>query len=115
MPTASTAAPWPSTGGGNPELDGFGLAFTPDVRRLVALHRSEQALIAALKSGTILAAGLDVFANEPTVPDELKAMKNVVLFPHLGSASVYTRNAMDQLVADNLNVWFAGQPPLARW
>jgi lactate dehydrogenase-like 2-hydroxyacid dehydrogenase len=72
----------------------------------------EPALIAALKSGTILAAGLDVFANEPTVPDELKAMQNVVLLPHIGSASVVTRNAMDQLVVDNLKAWFAGKPPL---
>jgi lactate dehydrogenase-like 2-hydroxyacid dehydrogenase len=72
----------------------------------------EEALIAALKSGTILAAGLDVFAQEPKVPDELKAMQNVVLLPHIGSASVVTRNAMDQLVVDNLKAWFAGKPPL---
>jgi lactate dehydrogenase-like 2-hydroxyacid dehydrogenase len=72
----------------------------------------EPALVAALKSGTILAAGLDVFANEPNVPDELKAMQNVVLLPHIGSASVVTRNAMDQLVVDNLRNWFAGKAPL---
>jgi lactate dehydrogenase-like 2-hydroxyacid dehydrogenase len=72
----------------------------------------EQALIAALKSGTILAAGLDVYENEPNVPDELRAMQNVVLLPHIGSASVVTRNAMDQLVVDNLKAWFAGKPPL---
>jgi lactate dehydrogenase-like 2-hydroxyacid dehydrogenase len=72
----------------------------------------EQALIVALKSGTILAAGLDVFEREPNVPDELKAMQNVVLLPHIGSASVVTRNAMDQLVVDNLKAWFAGKPPL---
>jgi len=72
----------------------------------------EPALISALKSGAILAAGLDVFANEPTVPDELRAMQNVVLLPHIGSASVVTRNAMDQLVVDNLKAWFAGKPPL---
>jgi lactate dehydrogenase-like 2-hydroxyacid dehydrogenase len=72
----------------------------------------ESALVAALKSGTILAAGLDVFANEPSVPDELKAMQNVVLLPHIGSASVVTRNAMDQLVVDNLKNWFAGKAPL---
>jgi lactate dehydrogenase-like 2-hydroxyacid dehydrogenase len=72
----------------------------------------EEALIAALKSGAILAAGLDVFAKEPAVPDELKAMQNVVLLPHIGSASVVTRNAMDQLVVDNLKAWFAGKPPL---
>ena len=72
----------------------------------------EQALISALKSGTILAAGLDVFEREPNVPEELKAMQNVVLLPHIGSASVVTRNAMDQLVVDNLKAWFAGKPPL---
>jgi lactate dehydrogenase-like 2-hydroxyacid dehydrogenase len=72
----------------------------------------EEALIAALKSGTVLAAGLDVFAKEPVVPDELRAMQNVVLLPHIGSASVVTRNAMDQLVVDNLKAWFAGKGPL---
>jgi lactate dehydrogenase-like 2-hydroxyacid dehydrogenase len=72
----------------------------------------EPALIAALKSGAIQAAGLDVFAAEPNVPDELKAMQNVVLLPHIGSASVVTRNAMDQLVVDNLENWFVGKPPL---
>ena len=72
----------------------------------------EQALVSALKSGTILAAGLDVFDKEPNVPDELRAMQNVVLLPHIGSASVVTRNAMDQLVVDNLKAWFAGKPPL---
>ena len=72
----------------------------------------EPALVAALKSGTILAAGLDVFAAEPSVPDELKTLQNVVLLPHIGSASVVTRNAMDQLVVDNLKNWFAGKAPL---
>ncbi len=72
----------------------------------------EQALIQALKSGSILAAGLDVFEREPNVPDELKALQNVVLLPHIGSASVVTRSAMDQLVVDNLKAWFAGKPPL---
>ena len=72
----------------------------------------EQALIAALKSGALLAAGLDVFEKEPNVPDELRHMQNVVLLPHIGSASVVTRNAMDQLVVDNLKTWFAGKPPL---
>jgi lactate dehydrogenase-like 2-hydroxyacid dehydrogenase len=72
----------------------------------------EQAMIAALKSGTILGAGLDVFEKEPNVPDELKTMQNVVLLPHIGSASVVTRNAMDQLVVDNLKAWFSGKPPL---
>jgi lactate dehydrogenase-like 2-hydroxyacid dehydrogenase len=72
----------------------------------------EQALIAALKSGDILAAGLDVFEKEPSVPAELTSMQNVVVLPHIGSASIVTRNAMDQLVVDNLKAWFAGKAPL---
>jgi lactate dehydrogenase-like 2-hydroxyacid dehydrogenase len=72
----------------------------------------EPALTRALKDKTILAAGLDVFMNEPHVPPELMAMENVVLLPHLGSASVYTRTAMDQLVVDNLLAWASGKPPL---
>ena len=62
----------------------------------------EEALIKALKDKKILSAGLDVFANEPKVPQELIDMENVVLLPHVGSASVATRRAMDQLVVDNL-------------
>jgi lactate dehydrogenase-like 2-hydroxyacid dehydrogenase len=72
----------------------------------------EPALIKALKDKRIMAAGLDVFAKEPEVPSELIAMDNVVLFPHLGSASVYTRDRMDQLVVDNIAAWAAGKPPL---
>src|SRR5262244_2954047 len=72
----------------------------------------EPALIKALRENTILSAGLDVFAREPEVPAELIAMDNVVLFPHLGSASVATRDKMDQLVVDNLLAWAAGKPPL---
>jgi lactate dehydrogenase-like 2-hydroxyacid dehydrogenase len=80
----------------------------------------EAALIAALKDGTIMAAGLDVFADEPNVPPELIALPNVVLLPHVGSASIYTRDAMGQLVVDNLVSWFsAGKPltpvPETRW
>ncbi len=71
----------------------------------------EPALIDALKKGAILAAGLDVFAKEPLVPDELKALQNVVLLPHIGSATVLTRHAMDQLVVDNLKAWFDGKLP----
>jgi len=72
----------------------------------------EPALIKALQDKTILSAGLDVFAREPEVPPELIAMDHVVLFPHLGSASVATREKMDQLVVDNLLAWAAGKPPL---
>ena len=72
----------------------------------------EPALIKALQDKRIMAAGLDVFAKEPDVPLELIAFDNVVLFPHLGSASVYTREKMDQLVVDNIAAWAAGKPPL---
>jgi lactate dehydrogenase-like 2-hydroxyacid dehydrogenase len=71
----------------------------------------EEALIKALKDNTIMSAGLDVYVNEPEVPSELIAMDNLVLFPHLGSASVATREKMDQLVVDNLLAWAAGKPP----
>ncbi len=71
----------------------------------------EPALIKALQERTILSAGLDVYLREPEVPPELIAMDNVVLFPHLGSASVATRARMDQLVVDNLVAWAAGKPP----
>jgi lactate dehydrogenase-like 2-hydroxyacid dehydrogenase len=72
----------------------------------------EDALIKALRDKTIMSAGLDVYLREPVVPPELIAMEDVVLFPHLGSASVYTRTQMDQLVVDNLLAWAAGKPPL---
>jgi len=72
----------------------------------------EPALIKALQEKRIMAAGLDVFAKEPNVPAEFIAMDNVVLFPHLGSASVYTREKMDQLVVDNIAAWAVGKPPL---
>jgi lactate dehydrogenase-like 2-hydroxyacid dehydrogenase len=72
----------------------------------------EPALIKALQQKKILSAGLDVFANEPHVPKELIDMEHVVLLPHVGSGSVETRRAMDQLVADNIISWFAGKGPL---
>jgi len=72
----------------------------------------ESALIKALKQKRIMSAGLDVYAKEPDVPQELIAMENVVLFPHLGSASVVTRERMDQLIVDNILAWAAGKPPL---
>lgn len=72
----------------------------------------EPALIEALRNRTILSAGLDVFDDEPRVPQALIDMDHVVLLPHVGSASVHTRNAMGQLVVDNLASWFAGKGPL---
>lgn len=69
------------------------------------------ALIAALKAGRIAGAALDVYEGEPEVPDELKSMDNVVLLPHLGSASRETRIAMGMRVVENLNAFFAGREP----
>lgn len=72
----------------------------------------EEALIAALRERTILSAGLDVFLDEPRVPQALIDMDHVVLLPHVGSASQHTRDAMGQLVVDNLLSWAAGKGPL---
>jgi lactate dehydrogenase-like 2-hydroxyacid dehydrogenase len=72
----------------------------------------EEALIEALRDRKIMTAGLDVFANEPRVPQALIDMEHVVLLPHVGSASVHTRNAMGQLVVDNLLSYAAGRGPL---
>ena len=67
----------------------------------------EAALIGALKTHTIRAAGLDVYEDEPNVPQELIDLDNAVLLPHVGSASKPTRRAMGQLVVDNLTSWFS--------
>jgi len=72
----------------------------------------EPALVAALQAGTIKGAGLDVFADEPHVPKPLLAMDNVVLLPHVGSATNETRKAMGDLCKANLDAWFAGKPLL---
>lgn len=72
----------------------------------------EPALIAALQTGTIAAAGLDVFADEPRVPQALIDLPNVSLLPHVASASVPTRDAMADLVVDNLIAWFQTGKPL---
>ncbi|HSO08140.1 MAG TPA: 2-hydroxyacid dehydrogenase [Pelomicrobium sp.] len=70
----------------------------------------EPALIRALQDQRLGAAALDVFEHEPRIPDALLAMENVVLLPHLGSATRETRGAMGQLVVDNLRAHFAGKP-----
>ena len=70
----------------------------------------EPALVKALADGTIKGAGLDVFADEPNIPPPLLAMDNVVLLPHVGSATRETRQAMGDLCKANLDAWFAGKP-----
>ncbi|HLG86572.1 MAG TPA: 2-hydroxyacid dehydrogenase [Alphaproteobacteria bacterium] len=72
----------------------------------------EPALVRALLEGRLGAAGLDVFADEPRAPEALLSLDNVVLLPHVGSATVETRRAMGQLVVDNLAAHFAGRPLL---
>ena len=74
----------------------------------------EPALIAALEGKAIAGAGIDVFADEPRVPEALRQMRNVVLQPHMASATVETRDAMAQLVVDNLEAHFAGKPVFTR-
>jgi lactate dehydrogenase-like 2-hydroxyacid dehydrogenase len=69
----------------------------------------ETALIAALQERRLGSAALDVFEHEPTIPDALKTMENVVLAPHIGSASVETRQAMGDLTCDNLERYFQDQ------
>lgn len=72
----------------------------------------EDALVAALTTGTIAGAGLDVFANEPHVPEALWALPNVVLTPHMASATVQTRQAMADLAFANMVAGVEGQPVL---
>ncbi len=74
----------------------------------------ETALIEALQNGRIAGAALDVFAQEPVVPDALKAMENVILQPHHGSGTFETRKAMGDLMIDNLLAYFAGNDVLTR-
>jgi len=73
----------------------------------------EAALVEALQNGTIAGAGLDVFENEPHVPEALFALDNVVLVPHIGSATWQTRQAMADLAFGNLRAHFAGEKLLS--
>ena len=70
----------------------------------------EPALVQALKDKRIAGAGLDVFDREPNVPEDLLTMENVVLQPHQSSATVATRRDMDDLVVENVRLYFEGKP-----
>jgi lactate dehydrogenase-like 2-hydroxyacid dehydrogenase len=72
----------------------------------------EAALVKCLQDGSLGGAGLDVFEDEPRVPEALLAMEQVVLAPHVGSATHETRNEMGRLTVDNLLAHFAGNPVL---
>ncbi len=71
----------------------------------------EPALVKALKDGVIAGAGMDVFAKEPNVTEDLLSMENVVMFPHLGSATTETRVAMGMCSLDNAQAFFDGKEP----
>ena len=92
------------------------LALMKPTATLVNIARGgivdDAALAAALKAGRIAAAGLDVFEGEPSVHPDLLDLRNVVLTPHIASASLATRRAMADLAADNLIAFFNGQPVL---
>ena len=72
----------------------------------------EPALKAALRSGTILAAGLDVSWNEPRIDPDLLTIPNLTVLPHVGSGSIYTRSKMGNLTVDNLIAYKERKPPL---
>jgi lactate dehydrogenase-like 2-hydroxyacid dehydrogenase len=74
----------------------------------------QRALVDALRAGTIAGAALDVYEGEPAVPAELRELENVVLLPHLGSATLETRTAMGMLVLANLRAFLAGEEPPCR-
>lgn len=90
------------------------IAKLPDGAVVVNTSRGplvdDAALIAALKSGKLFAAGLDVFENEPNLNPAYRELPNAFLLPHLGSATIETRNAMGYKALDNLDAFFAGRP-----
>jgi lactate dehydrogenase-like 2-hydroxyacid dehydrogenase len=71
----------------------------------------EGALLMAIESGHLAAAGLDCFRDEPGGNPGFAAHENIVMMPHVGSATVRTRDAMGFLALDNLDAFFRGEPP----
>ncbi len=96
-------------------LDKRRLALLPGGAVVVNTARGpvvdDQALISALRSGRVAAAGLDVYENEPDIATGYFGLNNVCLLPHLGSATTDTRNAMGFKALDNLDAFFAGKEP----
>jgi lactate dehydrogenase-like 2-hydroxyacid dehydrogenase len=99
-------------------LNAARIALLPDGAIVVNTARGplvdDEALIAALKSGKLAAAGLDVFTGEPQIHPGYAGLPNTFLLPHLGSATTETRNAMGFKALDNLDAFFAGRPLPAR-
>jgi lactate dehydrogenase-like 2-hydroxyacid dehydrogenase len=100
----------------NKMIDARALALLPDSAVLVNVARGslidEDALYDALTSGKLFAAGLDVFCEEPGYDLRFAALANVVLSPHVGSASKETRDAMGFRALDNIAAVLAGQPAI---
>lgn len=94
------------------------IALLPETAVVINTARGaivdDEALIAALRSGRLFAAGLDVFNNEPDIDPRYKELKNTFLLPHIGSATRETRDAMGFRALDNLDAVFAGREPLDR-
>ena len=94
------------------------IALLPDRAVVVNTARGavvdDDALIAALRSGKLFAAGLDVFNNEPRIHPGYRELKNTFLLPHIGSATVETRDAMGFRALDNLDAIMAGREPRDR-
>ena len=96
-------------------IDAEAIGAMQDHAHLINISRGdvvdEDALISALKSGRIGGAGLDVYENEPEVPAALRALDNVTLLPHLGTAALEVRTDMGMMALDNLVAFFAGEAP----
>lgn len=96
-------------------IDANAIAKMPDSAIIVNTARgdivNDDALIAAIGSGKIAAAGLDVFAGEPKLDERYRTLKNTFLLPHIGSATQGTRSAMGMRALDNLDAFFAGNRP----
>ena len=99
-------------------LNAARIALLPDGAIVVNASRGavvdDDALIAALKSGKLTAAGLDVYNSEPDIHPEYRQLSNVFLMPHIGSATKETRDAMGFRALDNLDAVFAGREPRDR-
>jgi lactate dehydrogenase-like 2-hydroxyacid dehydrogenase len=94
------------------------IGLLPDGAILVNTARGaivdDDALIAALRSGKLFAAGLDVFNNEPNIDPRYKALENIFMLPHIGSATRETRDAMGFRALDNLDAIVSGHEPRDR-
>jgi glyoxylate reductase len=105
----------PGSGGRAAFLDATRIALLPPQAIVVNLSRGDlvddDALIAALASGRLFAAGLDVFLGEPAIDPRYAMLPNVFLTPHIGSATIETRDAMGMLLIDGIDALARGETP----